>query len=161
LQKKFAKAAKAVKFVGIAHSFSLHTIISPFSKTNHEMNKSELIDKIVAAGLKKADATAALNAVLEGFEQALVAGDKITLVGFGTFDVGYRAARKGINPSTQAEIKIDDKVTIKFKAGKTLGEAVDNKSLKDKFKKEAKEKAEAAAKKVVAEVKKPVTKAKK
>ncbi len=104
------------------------------------MNKSELIDKIAAAGLKKADAAIALDATLKAFEEALKAGDKIALVGFGTFDVGYRAARKGINPSNQTEIKIADKVTVRFKAGKTLAESVDNKDLKDKFKKEAKDK---------------------
>jgi DNA-binding protein HU-beta len=114
------------------------------------MNKSELIDKIVAAGLKKAEAVSALDAVLNGFKEALVAGDKVTLVGFGTFDLTYRAARKGINPSNQTEIKIDDKVTVKFKAGKDFGEAVDNKALKDKFKKEAKDKKDAADKKAAA-----------
>lgn len=114
------------------------------------MNKSELIDKIAGAGLKKADAAVALDAVLKAFEEALKAGDKIALVGFGTFDVGYRAARKGINPSNQTEIKIADKVTVRFKAGKSLAEAVDNKELKEKFKKEAKDKKAASEKKTKA-----------
>ena len=104
------------------------------------MNKSEIIEKIVAAGLKKADAAVALDAILKGFTEALVAGDKITLVGFGTFDLGYREARKGINPSTQTEITIADKVTVKFKAGKDLAEAVDNAKLKESFKKAASDK---------------------
>lgn len=100
------------------------------------MNKGELIDKIAEkGGLKKADATAALNATLEAVSDALKGGEKITLVGFGSFDVAYRSARKGINPSTQKEIKIGDKVTVKFKAGKDLATTVDNKTLKADLKK--------------------------
>ncbi len=100
------------------------------------MNKGDLIDKIAEkAGLKKADATAALNATLEAVGEALKAGEKITLVGFGSFDVAYRAARKGINPSTKEEIKISDKVTVKFKSGKELAASVDNKTLKANLKK--------------------------
>ncbi len=103
------------------------------------MNKGELIDKIVEkAGLNKNQAVAALNATIDAISDALKTGDKITLVGFGTFDVSYRASRKGINPSTQTEIKIADKVTVKFKAGKELSTAVDNKQLKDSLKKETK-----------------------
>ncbi|AFC24017.1 HU family DNA-binding protein [Saprospira grandis] len=99
------------------------------------MNKGDLIDKIAeAAGLKKADAAAALNATLETIADTLKAGQKITLVGFGTFDVNYRAARKGINPSTQKEIQISDKVTVKFKAGKELAGTVDNKDLRTSLK---------------------------
>ncbi len=100
------------------------------------MNKGDLIDKIAEkASLKKAEATAALNATLEAITEALKDGEKITLVGFGSFDVTYRAARKGINPSTQKEIKIGDKVTVKFKAGKELAASVDNKTLKGNLKK--------------------------
>ncbi|MCP4440856.1 MAG: HU family DNA-binding protein [Aureispira sp.] len=100
------------------------------------MNKGDLIDKIAeSAGLKKADAASALNATLDAVKEALKGGDKVTLVGFGSFDVAYRAARKGINPSTQKEIKISDKVTVKFRAGKELSETVDNKKLKAALKK--------------------------
>lgn len=103
------------------------------------MNKGDLIDKIAEkASLKKSEATAALNATLEAITDALKAGEKITLVGFGSFDVAYRAARKGINPSTQKEIKIGDKVTVKFKAGKELAASVDNKTLKGNLKKDKK-----------------------
>jgi len=103
------------------------------------MNKGDLIDKIAeGAGLKKTEATAALNATLEAITNALKGGEKITLVGFGSLDVAYRSARKGINPSTQKEIKIGDKVTVKFKAGKELAAAVDNKTLKTSLKKEEK-----------------------
>jgi DNA-binding protein HU-beta len=100
------------------------------------MNKGDLIDKIAEnAGLKKADAASALNATLQALTDALKGGEKITLVGFGSFDVSYRGARKGINPSTQKEIKIEEKVTVKFKAGKELAASVDNKTLKGSLKK--------------------------
>jgi len=109
---------------------------SHFYKKFLTMNKGDLIDKIAEkASLKKAEAAAALNATLEAITEALKGGEKITLVGFGSFDVAYRAARKGINPSTQKEIKIGDKVTVKFKAGKELSTAVDNKTLKSELKK--------------------------
>lgn len=102
------------------------------------MNKGDLIDKVAElANLKKADATAALNATIAAVKDALKAGQKVTLVGFGSFDVSYRAARKGINPSTQKEIKIAEKVTVKFKAGKELSTTVDNKDLKTSLKKTA------------------------
>jgi DNA-binding protein HU-beta len=112
-----------------------------FGYTKHfiTMNKGDLIDKIAeGAGLKKTEAAAALNATLEAITNALKGGEKITLVGFGSLDVAYRSARKGINPSTQKEIKIGDKVTVKFKAGKELAAAVDNKTLKTSLKKEDK-----------------------
>jgi DNA-binding protein HU-beta len=112
------------------------------------MNKGDLIDKIAEkGGLKKAEATAALNATLEAITEALKGGEKITLVGFGSFDVAYRAARKGINPSTQKEIKIGDKVTVKFKAGKELAASVDNKTLKGSLKKDEKKPAKETKKK--------------
>jgi DNA-binding protein HU-beta len=101
------------------------------------MNKGDLIDKIAGkANLKKADAASALNAFLESVNEALKAGDRITLVGFGTFSVAYRPSRKGINPSNQQVIEISDKVSAKFKAGKELSNGVDNSALKDKLKKE-------------------------
>lgn len=110
------------------------------------MNKGDLVDKIAELSkLKKADAAAALNATLDALKDALKTGEKITLVGFGTFDVSYRAARKGINPATQAEIKIDDKVTVKFKPGKELSTAVDSKDLRASMEKAGKEKAAAKA----------------
>jgi DNA-binding protein HU-beta len=100
------------------------------------MNKSELVEQIVAkAALNKQQAVAALNAVIDSFSDALVAGDKITLIGFGTFDLGYRAARKGINPSNKQSIDIAEKVSVKFKAGKELADAVDNAKNKAAFNK--------------------------
>ena len=82
------------------------------------MNKTELIDKIAAgAGLSKADAKKALDATTAAIKEALVAGDKIQLVGFGTFSVNERPAREG-------KIKIAAKKVAKFKAGAELADAV-------------------------------------
>ena len=89
------------------------------------MNKTELIDKIAAnAGLSKADYKKALDATVEAIKAALVAGDKIQLVGFGTFAVSERPARQGINPATKQKITIAAKQVAKFKAGAELADAV-------------------------------------
>ena len=85
------------------------------------MNKGDLISKIAEdAGLTKVQASAALEAVTDGVTSTLAKGDKLTLVGFGTFSVTNRAARKGRNPQTGAEINIPAKNVVKFKAGKDL-----------------------------------------
>ena len=89
------------------------------------MNKTELIDKIAAgAGLTKVDAKKALEASVEAIKAALVAGDKVQLVGFGTFAVNQKPAREGINPATKQKIKIAAKKVAKFKAGQEFAEAV-------------------------------------
>ena len=89
------------------------------------MNKTELIAKIAeTAGLSKVDAKKALDAAVEAVKDALVAGDKVQLVGFGTFAVKEQPAREGINPATKAKIKIAAKKVAKFKAGAELAEAV-------------------------------------
>lgn len=89
------------------------------------MNKTELIEKIAAgAGLSKADAKKALDATTEAIKNALVEGDSVQLVGFGTFATNERPERKGINPSTKAEIVIPAKNVVKFKAGTDLTKAV-------------------------------------
>jgi len=89
------------------------------------MNKTELIEKIAAgAGLSKADAKKALDATTAAIKDTLVAGDKIQLVGFGTFSVNERPAREGINPATKAKIQIAAKKVAKFKAGAELSDAV-------------------------------------
>lgn len=89
------------------------------------MNKGQLISKIAEdAGLTKAQATAALEAVIDGVTGTLKAGDKLTLIGFGTFSISARAARKGRNPQTGAEINIPAKNIVKFKAGKDLSDKV-------------------------------------
>ena len=87
------------------------------------MNKTELIDKIAAgAGLTKADAKKALEATTAAIKEALVAGDKVQLIGFGTFSVNKRPAREGINPATKQKIKIAAKKVAKFKAGAELAD---------------------------------------
>ena len=89
------------------------------------MNKTELSAKIAeTAGLSKVDAKKALDAAVEAVKDALVAGDKVQLVGFGTFAVKEQPAREGINPATKAKIKIAAKKVAKFKAGAELAEAV-------------------------------------
>ncbi|PTL33840.1 DNA-binding protein [Prevotella sp. oral taxon 376] len=89
------------------------------------MNKSELVAKIAEiAGLSKVDAKKALDATTEAIKEALVAGDKVQLVGFGTFAVAKRPSREGINPATKAKIKIAAKKVAKFKAGAELADAV-------------------------------------
>ena len=85
------------------------------------MNKTELVAAIAEkAALSKKDAEKALNAFVESVEDALKAGDKVQLVGFGTFEVKERAARTGINPQTKAQIKIPASKAPVFKAGNTF-----------------------------------------
>lgn len=85
------------------------------------MNKAELIDAIAGESkLSKVDAGRALEGFTNATSKALKKGDKITLVGFGTFSVGKRAARTGRNPQTGAAIKIAAKKVVKFKAGAEL-----------------------------------------
>ena len=86
------------------------------------MNKTELIEKI--AGLTKTDAKKALDATVEAIKETLIAGDKIALVGFGTFSVNERPAREGINPATKEKIQIAAKKVAKFKAGAELADAL-------------------------------------
>ena len=89
------------------------------------MNKTELIDKIAeGAGLTKADAKKALEATTAAIKDALVAGDKVALIGFGTFSVNERPTREGINPATKQKITIAAKKVAKFKAGADLDEAL-------------------------------------
>ena len=89
------------------------------------MNKTELIEKIATGSeLSKADAKKALDATVAAIKDALVAGDKISLVGFGTFSVNERPAREGINPATKEKIQIAAKKEIKFKPGTELNDAI-------------------------------------
>ena len=85
------------------------------------MTKAELISKIAEdAGITKVAASAALDSFLDSVAKTLKKGDKLTLVGFGTFSVSKRAARKGRNPFTGETIKIKAKKVAKFKASKEL-----------------------------------------
>ncbi|MEO6975662.1 MAG: HU family DNA-binding protein [Gallionella sp.] len=89
------------------------------------MNKSDLVDAIAkSADLSKAAAARALDATVDTIKKALKKGDTVSLVGFGTFKVGKRAARNGRNPRTGATIKIKAAKVPKFSAGKGLKDAV-------------------------------------
>ena len=89
------------------------------------MNKGDLINKIAdGANLSKAQAGEALNSVLDSIADALKKGDKVTLIGFGTFSVSKRDARTGRNPQTGDTIKIAAKNVVKFKPGKELSDSV-------------------------------------
>ncbi len=89
------------------------------------MNKAELIDAMAAAsGLTKADAKRALDGFVDATSKALKGGDRISLVGFGSFSVSKREARTGRNPQTGKEIKIAAKNVVRFKAGADLTEKV-------------------------------------
>ena len=92
------------------------------------MNKAELITSMSEKSkLTKKDAELALKAFIESVEEALENGEKVQLVGFGTFEVRQRAARKGRNPQTKAEIKIPASKAPVFKAGKALKDLVNKK----------------------------------
>ncbi len=89
------------------------------------MTKAELVDKIASnAGLTKADAGRSLDATLDAIKMAMKKDQKVTLVGFGTFSVSKRKARKGRNPRTGEDINIPETNVPKFTAGKTLKNAV-------------------------------------
>jgi DNA-binding protein HU-beta len=89
------------------------------------MNKAELIDAIASgAGLTKADAKKALDAFIGATTKALKKGDRVALVGFGSFSVSKREARKGRNPQSGKEITIPAKKVVKFKAGAELAKLI-------------------------------------
>jgi DNA-binding protein HU-beta len=89
------------------------------------MTKAELIEKVATkTKVSKADAGRVLSGFLESVTQSLSKGDSVTLVGFGTFSVGKRAARKGRNPQTGASLNIPATKVPRFKSGKDLKEAV-------------------------------------
>jgi DNA-binding protein HU-beta len=89
------------------------------------MNKTDLVNSIASiSGLNKKNSEAALNAFIASVEDALKKGDKVVLVGFGTFEVRKRAARKGRNPQTKKEITIPASNAPVFKAGKGLKDKV-------------------------------------
>ena len=88
------------------------------------MNKVELINEVAKATCSKAEAGKAIDAFLGAVKKALKKGDTVSLIGFGTFSVAKRSARKGRNPQTGAPLKIAAKKVPKFKAGKALKDAV-------------------------------------
>ncbi len=89
------------------------------------MNKTDLAKKMAeSAGISQASAKKALDAALAAIKDALVAGDKVALIGFGTFSVNERPAREGINPATKQKITIAAKKVAKFKAGAEIANAI-------------------------------------
>ena len=88
------------------------------------MNKAELIEEVAKVTSSKKEAETTLSATLAAIQKALKKGDSVTLVGFGTFSVSKRKARKGRNPQTGEVIKIAAKKVPVFKAGKGLKDAV-------------------------------------
>lgn len=89
------------------------------------MTKADLVNSIAEkAGLTKAEAEKALKAFTDAVTEALKAGEKVSLVGFGTYSVGDRAARTGQNPQTGAKIEIPAAKVPKFKAGKVLKDSI-------------------------------------
>jgi len=118
-------AFDGMEFKNFGHngtSLNLHT------KGGHAMNKGELIDYVSGrAEVTKKDAEKAINAVLDGIQGALADGDKVQLVGFGTFEVRERSARKGRNPQTGQTIDIPASKVPAFKGGKMLKEAIEHK----------------------------------
>ena len=96
-----------------------------FFARGHPVNKTELIDHIAKqADISKAAAGRALDSIISAVKSTLKKGNSVTLVGFGTFSVGKRAARSGRNPRTGATIKIKAAKVPKFRAGKALKDAV-------------------------------------
>lgn len=92
------------------------------------MNKAELIDKIAGeANITKVQANAAIDSLTSNIVKALKEGDKVTLVGFGTFSVSERSARNGRNPQTGEVIKIEGRSVPKFKAGKEFATKIGGK----------------------------------
>ncbi len=89
------------------------------------MNKSEFISAVAEkSGLSKADAKKAVDAFIETVSSELKAGGKVALLGFGSFSISEKAARKGINPQTKQTIEIAARKSVKFKAGAELNESI-------------------------------------
>ncbi|KKM78940.1 hypothetical protein LCGC14_1354950 [marine sediment metagenome] len=90
------------------------------------MNKAELVEKVAGeVGLTKKDVNNVVDAVTSAITNSLAGGEKVTLVGFGTFQVQKRKARRGVNPQTGQKISIPAKDVPKFKPGRSLREAVE------------------------------------
>ena len=88
------------------------------------MTKADLVAKVAETGVTKKEAAAAMDAIMTAIKDSLAKGEKVSLVGFGTFSVKARKARKGRNPRTGKVLKIKAKKVPAFKAGKGLNDAV-------------------------------------
>ena len=105
----------------IIFTFLCFALVACGGNTKDPADKGNDDEKVAnAADLKKKEAEAAVNAVFEAIENALVAGDKVQIIGFGTFEVKAKAAREGRNPKTGEAIEIEASNQIKFSAGKVL-----------------------------------------
>jgi DNA-binding protein HU-beta len=99
--------------------------VNGFAKEVSEMTKAELVDRVAeSTGLTKKLASGSVDAVFNAITDALAKGEKVQLVGFGSFEVRERAARKGRNPRTGEEIDIESRQVPVFRAGKALKDAV-------------------------------------
>jgi DNA-binding protein HU-beta len=120
INKKAFFFAECLDRLGYSDIFALIINYKQLKK-NQTMNKAELIDAIASeAGLSKADAKKALDGFVSATSSALKKGDRISLVGFGSFSISERPARTGRNPQTGKEIKIAKKNVVRFKAGAEL-----------------------------------------
>ena len=88
------------------------------------MNKTDLVKAVAATGISQEAAKKAIDAAVAAVKDALIKGESVQLIGFGTFSVAEKPAREGVNPATGAKIKIADKKVAKFKPGKDLADAV-------------------------------------
>lgn len=89
------------------------------------MNKGDLVTKVAEdAGISKSEAQAAVNCVLDSIQEALKSGDRVQLIGFGTFSVNHRPEREGRNPATGKSMTIASKNVVKFKPGSGLSDSV-------------------------------------
>ncbi len=105
--------------------FSVYNFMYQIISLGGNMTKVELIEKMAKdADISKAAAQKAMDSFMDGIKKALKKGNKVTLVGFGTFSVAKRAARKGRNPQTGETIKIKASKSPKFKAGKAFKDAL-------------------------------------
>ena len=112
-------------FTGL--EFTFYTSIFDSIQILSIMNKAQLISKIAEdSGITNAQASKALGAVINGVTSTLESGDKLTLVGFGTFSTSERAARKGRNPRTGETLNIAARKVVRFKAGKDLAGRVNS-----------------------------------
>lgn len=122
-KKKFFSYLSKIK--KILHSINEKIFLQFYFLEVYRMNKSELSSKISEkSGLTKVAAEKALNAFTEAITEALVNGEKVQLVGFGTFEPSIRNARFGFNPATGEKIQIAETKTIHFKSGKALKDSI-------------------------------------
>lgn len=129
----YKKLDKIFEYTGIKWYTNERLIRNYLSNRRHQevntnmANRAELVDRVAKkTGLKKKEVSPVVDAVFEVIQEALQAGEKVQLIGFGNFEVRERAARKGRNPQTGEEITISSSKVPAFKPGKALKDAVKN-----------------------------------